>query len=872
MIQELLYTSAPKGLKPGSRGFCTVVSSAGMAAPVAMTLEGLSGYRPVYPPDDPRVRQNPVVWSHLLMSLGGKRSSILSRVSDYGLDYSQRTNKLAHHVVLDASDRPPAGPAWLVSQPDWMRAHWDGELAIVPAGRQVPRGEQPPAVCTAWKQATGDAGWAGVLAESFLKAPDRPAYLIFAPGMDMLALIGEALALLPPERRWEVTFSTYFTKIPNGATCNWRCVLADSPEANESRRFVQSLRLNLCEPLGPATGGELVEASRTGRLRARPAEAPAALPVSPIPPPPGVGELRIDRQREQPRRDVPDRVQPPSVMPRPPAKASSAKKFIVVWTACLLLLSAGGAGWYLTHRPGRTGGQPVPIALEKQVASTPEKGTDIRKPSVESGSQAAVKVTESPVKVPEKEPSPPAIEQKDASEMVATAESSEPSAPEKPAAVAAENSASAAPEKPEPPAPEMPAAPADENPKSETVATKEAVAANNARDKWLADVEYWDIAKTTIYTLANGFGKFTGGPEVIATLWLPADMCGSDKFRSSGSRFDRNDLGDWKEVMRVNLESFAEESLQSLKLTAVKKSEGISLRSMSRGVLQLSTVGGGNKYVLLHSRPVVSRSDSARRILSLVMDATYPDQEKMCRLRVDQMRLNILGKDCNVAIPHGHVATGEAGAVSIKLRIPAIEVAGELVNKYQGIFGESAADAANGAFVVLEVVVGRIDVDGVAAISVAVNVLEESLQNWLVKVGNGFSKAVDSDSTASSRQLKKMGDVDMCSGGYKVICDGNISAINSAIEGYKNVVMSQKLSAEEKKVNAEKQGKLTTLKEQIESLKGFDREASELLEKCRSATVESLVISQEATNDNETKFVPLVVYRRAEEQATGAGQ
>ena len=31
MIEEIIYTSAQKGLKAGSRGFCTVVSTAGMA-------------------------------------------------------------------------------------------------------------------------------------------------------------------------------------------------------------------------------------------------------------------------------------------------------------------------------------------------------------------------------------------------------------------------------------------------------------------------------------------------------------------------------------------------------------------------------------------------------------------------------------------------------------------------------------------------------------------------------------------------------------------------------------------------------------------------------------------------------------------------
>ena len=50
MSHELHYTSVPRGLKSGSVGFSTVAQTAGLPAPIADRLEGLSGYRPVYPP------------------------------------------------------------------------------------------------------------------------------------------------------------------------------------------------------------------------------------------------------------------------------------------------------------------------------------------------------------------------------------------------------------------------------------------------------------------------------------------------------------------------------------------------------------------------------------------------------------------------------------------------------------------------------------------------------------------------------------------------------------------------------------------------------------------------------------------------------
>ena len=45
MSHEIIYTSAPQGLKPGSHGFCTVAATAGIAKNLLERLESLSGYR-----------------------------------------------------------------------------------------------------------------------------------------------------------------------------------------------------------------------------------------------------------------------------------------------------------------------------------------------------------------------------------------------------------------------------------------------------------------------------------------------------------------------------------------------------------------------------------------------------------------------------------------------------------------------------------------------------------------------------------------------------------------------------------------------------------------------------------------------------------
>lgn len=289
MSQELHYTSVPRGLRPGTRGFCTVAATPQMASPLAERLESLSGYQPVYPAHDPLASRNPINFAHTRFTPGGRPASILSRVGPAGLDYTGRANKYAHHVVLDAAERPEGGPAWLLEQPGFIQKSWDGEPRMLPEGRPVPRGDRPGGIATAWAALAGDAGWAGALAESFLNDPKRPAFVVFRPGMNLLPLFVEAIALLPPTRRWEVEFSTYLTQAPRGITFAWRGILEGSAEAVAARRLPGALVIDLCAAPGRAQGGPLVHTARTGEYREWQATAaappPPAAPVRQTPAP-----------------------------------------------------------------------------------------------------------------------------------------------------------------------------------------------------------------------------------------------------------------------------------------------------------------------------------------------------------------------------------------------------------------------------------------------------------------------------------------------------------------------------------------------------------------------------------------------------------
>lgn len=276
MIQELIYTSAPRGLKAGSMGFCTVATTQGLPSNLAERLEALSAYRQVYSPQDPLAHLNPVAFSHLKIVVAGKSYQVLSRVAAAGLDYSQRSNKIASHLALEGGALDACGPAALLAAPGVMQTRWEGDPRILP-GKHLPSAGRAAGVCRQWQQLTGDAGWGGAVAEAAAN-PKQQVTIIFKPGQDMLALLDESLAWLTPAQRWGVSFCTFFTKLPTGVECRVRCVLDGSPEAAAARPSPSHLVLNLAKPMEAAQGGPLVAAARSGT-----GAVGAALPSQPEP-------------------------------------------------------------------------------------------------------------------------------------------------------------------------------------------------------------------------------------------------------------------------------------------------------------------------------------------------------------------------------------------------------------------------------------------------------------------------------------------------------------------------------------------------------------------------------------------------------------
>lgn len=266
MAQELIYTSAERGLRAGTRGFCTVAHTRGMSPQVIQLLEALSAYKGVRSPgENGGELVEPVAFSHLTSNLFGRNTSIISRIGATHPDHTGRSNKLAHHIVLQSHERTENGPAWLCAQPDFLLEEWKDVPHLIEEQRTVPDSDVPLSPAERWADITGDAANAAILPEMYIANPDGIVLIQYLPGMDLLPLLVESLRLLPVSLRWKVTFNTFFTTLPAGSNCNWRCCIAGTEAVREVKRNPKAVLLDLTGYELKTPSGAMAEIARTGR-------------------------------------------------------------------------------------------------------------------------------------------------------------------------------------------------------------------------------------------------------------------------------------------------------------------------------------------------------------------------------------------------------------------------------------------------------------------------------------------------------------------------------------------------------------------------------------------------------------------------------
>lgn len=335
MVGEMIHTSVPRGVRPGSRGFCTAAVTIGLPPNLIDRLEALSGYRDWL--EKSSGTPKPAALSHIHLRIGGAIEHIVSRVAPAPNDYTGRANKIAHHRIFDPMTRPPGGPAWLLRQPGLFRESYDTEPALLEP-MAPPSGEPPTMPCRRWEELTSDAGWAGQILERWLSSA-QPLYLLYPPRLDALGLVEEMLALVPPADRWKLTFSTVYSgETPSDVSCQLRML----PLCDLSQRFAKTVDsstvVRLDELRGQAGANEFAQCARTGQ-RIRPAvteRRPVTRPVA-LPHDPEAASTTLYRVAE-PARPTPEyelETRPAPSISRPIETAIVDRRFRMSWSVLL---------------------------------------------------------------------------------------------------------------------------------------------------------------------------------------------------------------------------------------------------------------------------------------------------------------------------------------------------------------------------------------------------------------------------------------------------------------------------------------------------------------------------------------------------------
>jgi hypothetical protein len=183
------------------------------------------------------------IYSCRVLDIRGSRFHVLSRIQDAGLDFTNRTNFLAHHLVFTPEEirQFSSPPVILRSWSGWVKTwnqepqmleneDWSG-LANISGVVSVP--------ATTWQQVTGDA----VNGYGLLDSRSGIAFRVDNLSEDqILALFAESLELLElrdPRRdfrvtSWQYTFTTSMQEQDNPADFRWRCLHSDNPVSNRS--------------------------------------------------------------------------------------------------------------------------------------------------------------------------------------------------------------------------------------------------------------------------------------------------------------------------------------------------------------------------------------------------------------------------------------------------------------------------------------------------------------------------------------------------------------------------------------------------------------------------------------------------------------
>jgi hypothetical protein len=221
MAQQLIFTSTPQGLEPGRTGYCTVARHKDLRHRLVRELERLSVYD--FGQQTGTTKSDICIFRKI--PLGSEEFYVLTKICDAGLDYTNRTNYLAHHLVLDGFEIAtcPSPAEIFLNWNGWLSSWTDGprflgEEEAVTLSSFKSSGLVP---CQAWLQVTNDPGNAASLI-----SPDmvKPVVVEGNPGNPntLLTLFAESCALLKISLdAWDFSFTTFLQGNDDSKTFAW---------------------------------------------------------------------------------------------------------------------------------------------------------------------------------------------------------------------------------------------------------------------------------------------------------------------------------------------------------------------------------------------------------------------------------------------------------------------------------------------------------------------------------------------------------------------------------------------------------------------------------------------------------------------------
>jgi len=261
VAQQLIFTSVPRGFQPGASGYCTAARSEQMRTGLVQRLEQMSVY------SHRTASPNPTILAYRLVDLGGAKYRVLSRIRDAGLDFTQRSNFIAHHLAFEPGESAGgASPAEILLFWDGWKDQWEGN----PSPLQDDKGDaigssvrrlSPP--CKHWEDLTGDSGWgafpwnqSGGCCWLHEKLDE----------FELLHLMGESLRLKSSDKQdalWETSFTTYLGTIVEASKYQWSAwnVLDPLPTGKELGKNIIRVESLKGDPIG---NKELMEIARGG--------------------------------------------------------------------------------------------------------------------------------------------------------------------------------------------------------------------------------------------------------------------------------------------------------------------------------------------------------------------------------------------------------------------------------------------------------------------------------------------------------------------------------------------------------------------------------------------------------------------------------